>query len=69
MAGEQVNVQHASINILSQLNNRASAAAHAKFAEWQKQERDQRPRRILMFTLAAGVITVAAALVTFFSRS
>ena len=47
----------------------ASAAAHAKFAEWQKQERDQQPRRILMFTLAAVVITVATALVIFLGRS
>lgn len=42
-----------------ELEDMARAAAHAKFAEWHKQERDQQPRRILMFTLAAIVITVA----------
>ena len=39
---------------------RASAAAHAKFAEWRKSELEQRPRRILFFAIALCVILIVA---------
>ena len=68
MAAGQANIKDSSVNSPKELEDRASAAAHAKFAEWGKQDRDQRPRRILMVTLAAGVITVATALVIFLNR-
>lgn len=54
---------------LNELENKSSAAAHAKFAEWHKQERDQQPRRILMFTFAGVVITLATAILVFLNRS
>jgi hypothetical protein len=38
----------------------ASAAAHAKFAEWRRAELEQRPRRILYFAIALGVIMIVA---------
>lgn len=59
----------AATNDENELENRASAAAHAKFAEWRKQERDQQPRRILMFTVAGIVITAATALLVFLGQS
>jgi hypothetical protein len=59
----------ASGNHMNELEDRASAAAHAKFAEWHQQERDQQPRRIFMFTLAGVVIIVATALLVFLNRS
>jgi hypothetical protein len=38
----------------------ASAAAHAKFAEWHRAELEQRPRRILYFAIALGIIIIVA---------
>ncbi len=59
----------AATNDENELENRASAAAHAKFAEWRKQERDQQPRRILMFALAGVVSSVSTALLVFLGHS
>jgi preprotein translocase subunit Sec61beta len=42
------------------VEERASAAAHAKFAEWRRAELKQRPRRILYFAIAFGVIMIVA---------
>ena len=42
------------------IEERASAAAHAKFAEWRRDELKQRPRRILYFVIALGVILIVA---------
>ena len=42
------------------IEERASAAAHAKFAEWRKAELEQRPRRILFFAIALCVILIVA---------
>jgi hypothetical protein len=41
------------------VEDRASAAAHARFAEWRKAELEQRPRRILYFVVAVVVIVIA----------
>ena len=68
MAGDQANVRVASVNSFQEVENTASAAAHAKFAEWQKQERDQQPRRVLLFSGAAVVISVATVLLIFLNR-
>ena len=56
-------VDHASTNNPEELERRASEAAHAKFAQWHLEEREERPRRILLFSLAAVVIVVATFLV------
>lgn len=69
MTDDRADVMAAAANDVNELENRASAAAHAKFAEWRKQERDQQPRRILMFTLAGLVITVTTALLVFLGHS
>jgi hypothetical protein len=37
---------------------RAKAAARAKFAEWQKIDLEERPRRIMYFAIFVGVITI-----------
>jgi len=42
------------------VEERASAAAHAKFAEWHRAELEQRPRRILYFAIALAVIMIVA---------
>jgi preprotein translocase subunit Sec61beta len=42
------------------VEERASAAAHAKFAEWRRAELKQRPRRILYFAIALAVIMIVA---------
>jgi hypothetical protein len=42
------------------IEERASAAAHAKFAEWRRAELEQRPRRILHFAIAFGAIMIVA---------
>jgi hypothetical protein len=55
-------VDEASINNLYELEKGAREAAHAKFAQWHKEEREQRPHRILLFSLAAVVIIVVMAL-------
>ena len=68
MTDDRADVMSASGNDVNE-QYKESAAAHAKFAEWHQQERDQRPRRILMFTLAGVVITVATALLVFLNRS
>jgi hypothetical protein len=44
-------VDDASITNLHELEGRARAAAHANFAQWHKQEKAQRPRRIVMVLL------------------
>ena len=69
MTDDRANVMAAPANDVNELENRASAAAHAKFAEWRKQERDQKPRRTLMFTLAGIMITVATTLLVFLGQS
>lgn len=69
MTDDRADVMAAPANDVNELENRASAAAHAKFAEWRKQERDQKPRRILMFTLAGIMITVATTLLVFLGQS
>lgn len=69
MTDDRSDVMAATASDVNELENRASAAAHAKFAEWHQQERDQQPRRILMFTLAGVVITLATALLVFLNRS
>lgn len=70
MTDDRADVMAAAANDVNELENRAScAAAHAKFAEWRKQERDQQPRRILMFTVAGIVITAATALLVFLGQS
>jgi len=43
------------------IEERASAAVHAKFAEWHRAELEQRPHRILYFAIALGVIMIVAA--------
>jgi hypothetical protein len=43
------------------VEERASAAAHAKFAEWRRADLEERPRRILCFAIALGIIIVAVA--------
>jgi hypothetical protein len=55
-------VDDTSTNNPDELEKRASEAAHAKFAEWHRKEREERPRRILLFSLAAVVIVVATVL-------
>jgi len=42
------------------IEERDSAAAHAKFAEWHVAELEQRPRRMLYFAIGLGVIMVVA---------
>jgi hypothetical protein len=42
------------------IEERDSAAAHAKFAEWHRAELEQRPRRILYFAIALAVIMLVA---------
>ena len=69
MTDNRATVMAAAANDVNVLENRASVAAHAKFAEWRKQERDQQPRRILMFTLGAVAITVTTALLVFLGHS
>lgn len=69
MTDDRADVMAASEADTNDVENRASAAAHAKFAEWRKQERDQQPRRILMFTLAGVLITAATALLVFLGHS
>ncbi len=56
-------VGDASTNSPDELEKLASEAAHAKFAEWHRKEKAERPRRILLFSLAAVVIVVATFLV------
>jgi hypothetical protein len=63
MTEERTIVDHASTNSPDELEKRASEALHAKFAEWHQQEREERPRRILLFSLAAVVIVAATILV------
>lgn len=69
MTGDGASVSNASLDDLQELENRASAAAHAKFAEWRAQERADRPRRVLLFSVCAVVITFAIVLVVFLNRS
>jgi hypothetical protein len=52
-----------STNSPDELEKRASEAAHAKFAEWHRKEKEERPRRVLLFSLAAVMIVVATILV------
>ena len=68
MTDDPADVKGASGNNVNELEDRARAAAHAKFAEWHKQERDQQPRRILLFSGASVVITVATVLLIFLNR-
>jgi len=42
------------------IEERASAAAHAKFAEWRRAELEQRLPRNLYFAIALGVIKMSA---------
>jgi hypothetical protein len=42
------------------IEERDSVAAHAKFAEWHGAELEQRPRRMLYFAIALGVIMFVA---------
>jgi hypothetical protein len=42
------------------LEERAGAAARAKFADWHKAELEGRPRRILYFGIALGLIAAIA---------
>ncbi len=69
MTDDRADVMAASEADTNDVENRASAAAHAKFAEWRKKERDQQPRRVLMFTLAGVVITVTTVLLVFLGDS
>jgi hypothetical protein len=55
-------VGNTSIDNPDELEKRAREAAHVKFAQWHQEEREQRPRRILMFALGAVVIVVATVL-------
>ena len=57
----QADVFKSSDEVLT-VEERASAAAHAKFAEWHRAELEERPRRILYFAIALGVIIILAAL-------
>jgi hypothetical protein len=46
------------------VEERAGAAARAKFADWHKAELEERPRRVLFFAFVIAVIlTVAIVLV------
>ena len=46
------------------VEERAGAAARAKFADWHKTELEERPRRVLFFAFVLAVIlTVAIVLV------
>jgi hypothetical protein len=42
------------------VEERASAAARAKFAEWHRAELEQRPRRILFFAITLGAVIALA---------
>ncbi len=42
------------------VEERAGAAARAKFAEWHKAELEGRPRRILYFAMALGAALAVA---------
>ena len=69
MTADGASVSNASVDDLQGLEDRASAAAHARVAEWRAQEKAQRPRRVLLFSVCAVVITVAIVLVVFLNRS
>jgi hypothetical protein len=50
------------------IEERAKAEANAKFAEWHRAELEQRPRRILYFALAYGVIIIGAAALAIYGQ-
>jgi hypothetical protein len=52
-------VDDISLNNPEALEKRSREATRAKFAEWRKQEREQRPRRILLFFLSGTAVVVA----------
>jgi hypothetical protein len=68
MTEDRASLSDASISA-HELEDQAKAAAHAKFAQWHRLERDQQPRRVLLFSFAGVVIIVVTVFLMFIGRS